>query len=79
MMKNKGKGSQNSLVTKAQRNRGAGPTPLLLCVCVCLRGLNCLRGGVADDLCVCACSERQIGAETYCQRSRHSRTLAAKP
>lgn len=55
MMRNKGRGSQNSLVTKAQRNRGAGPTPLLLSVCVSPRtGLpeGGGGGGVVDCVCV---------------------------
>lgn len=86
LMRNEGRGSQNSLVTKAQRNRGAGPTPLLLCVCVCvyLRGLDCLREewwccwrGEWWTLCVCL--EREIGVEDHCQHSRRSHTQPKLP
>lgn len=62
-MRNEGRGSQNSLVTRAQRNRGAGPTPLLLRVCafVCVCVSVSLRTGLPEGGVVFAVDGRRGG------------------
>lgn len=81
-MRNEGRGSKDSLVTKAQRNRGAGPIPLLLFVCVSQRtGLPeggvvvQLMGGVVDLVYM---FREGDGVEDHC-RSRRSHTRSRLP